>query len=53
METLRRLNQDDGVTIVQVTHSEKQAGYGDRIVNLVDGQVEEDYMIRESAVSAE
>jgi len=43
METLRRLNQDDGVTIVQVTHSEKQAGYGDRIVNLVDGAVEDDF----------
>jgi ABC-type lipoprotein export system ATPase subunit len=43
METLRRLNQDDGVTIVQVTHSEKQASYGDRIVNLVDGQVEDDF----------
>jgi ABC-type lipoprotein export system ATPase subunit len=50
METLRRLNQDDGVTIVQVTHSEKQASYGDRIVNLVDGQVEEDYLLREKAV---
>jgi ABC-type lipoprotein export system ATPase subunit len=50
METLRRLNQDDGVTIVQVTHSEKQASYGDRIVNLVDGRVEEDYRLREEAV---
>ena len=50
METLRRLNQEDGVTIVQVTHSEKQANYGDRIVNLVDGQVEEDYLLREEAM---
>ena len=45
METLRRLNQDDGVTIVQVTHSEKQARYGDRIVQLVDGRVADDYPI--------
>ncbi len=45
METLRRLNQEDGVTIVQVTHSEKQARYGDRIVNLVDGRVADDYPI--------
>ena len=49
METLRRLNQEDGVTIVQVTHSEKQARYGDRIVNLVDGQVEDDFPTSELA----
>jgi ABC-type lipoprotein export system ATPase subunit len=51
METLRRLNQEDGVTIVQVTHSEKQAQYGDRIVTLVDGQVEDDYQLREEVAS--
>jgi ABC-type lipoprotein export system ATPase subunit len=42
METLQTLNQEDGVTIVQVTHSERQAQYGKRIVRLVDGQVKED-----------
>ncbi len=42
METLRRLNKEDGVTVVQVTHSEAQAQYGDRIVQLVDGRVEAD-----------
>jgi ABC-type lipoprotein export system ATPase subunit len=42
METLQRLNREDGVTIVQVTHSEHQAQYGTRIVRLVDGKVEED-----------
>jgi ABC-type lipoprotein export system ATPase subunit len=45
METLRRLNREDDVTIVQVTHSEKQAAYGDRIVELVDGQVDDDYEV--------
>jgi ABC-type lipoprotein export system ATPase subunit len=49
METLRRLNQEDGVTIVQVTHSEKQAQYGDRIVKLVDGAVEDDFPASEVA----
>jgi len=43
METLRDLNDDDGVTIVQVTHSEKQASYSKRIIELVDGAVAEDY----------
>ena len=43
MQTLRDLNQTDGVTVVQVTHSKSQARYGDRIVNLVDGAVEDDF----------
>jgi len=54
METLARLNAEDDVTIVQVTHSEKQAAYGDRIVELVDGQIEDDYPVEaERAVPAE
>jgi len=30
---------NEGVTIIQVTHSEKNAGYGTRIVNLLDGMI--------------
>jgi ABC-type lipoprotein export system ATPase subunit len=37
MELFRKLNQEDGVTIVQVTHSEENAAYGTRIVRLADG----------------
>jgi ABC-type lipoprotein export system ATPase subunit len=36
MELFRQLN-DQGTTIVQVTHSEVNAGYGNRIINLADG----------------
>ncbi|MBD3616751.1 MAG: ABC transporter ATP-binding protein [Gracilimonas sp.] len=36
MEMFKKLN-DEGVTIIQVTHSEKMAGYGNRIINLKDG----------------
>lgn len=36
MELFKRLN-DEGATIVQVTHSEANAGYGNRIVKLKDG----------------
>jgi ABC-type lipoprotein export system ATPase subunit len=36
MELFKRLN-DEGTTIVQVTHSETNAAYGDRIINLFDG----------------
>lgn len=40
MELFRKLNQEDKVTIIQVTHSEKNAEYGSRIINLLDGKVE-------------
>ena len=30
---------NEGVTIIQVTHSEKNAAYGTRIVNLLDGMI--------------
>ncbi|MNT01463.1 ABC transporter ATP-binding protein YtrE [compost metagenome] len=39
MDLFTRLNKEDGVTIVQVTHSEKNASYGSRIINLLDGKV--------------
>jgi ABC-type lipoprotein export system ATPase subunit len=38
MELFRRLNQD-GTTIVQVTHSEQNAAYGNRVVRLHDGWI--------------
>ena len=38
MELFERLNAE-GTTIVQVTHSEVNAAYGNRIVNLADGWV--------------
>jgi ABC-type lipoprotein export system ATPase subunit len=42
MDMFKKLN-DDGVTIIQVTHSEKMAAYGNRIINLRDGAlVQED-----------
>ena len=39
MNIFKGLN-DEGVTIIQVTHSEKNAGYGSRIVNLLDGRID-------------
>jgi len=39
MELFKELN-DEGVTIIQVTHSEKNASYGKRIIHLLDGMVE-------------
>jgi putative ABC transport system ATP-binding protein len=39
MEIFKKINKEDGVTIVQVTHSLENAQYGNRILNLKDGQV--------------
>jgi len=40
MELFKQLNEEDGVTIIQATHSEKNAAYGSKIINLLDGRVE-------------
>jgi putative ABC transport system ATP-binding protein len=40
MELFKQLN-DQGATIVQVTHSEENARYGDRVIRLRDGLMEE------------
>lgn len=39
MRLFKELNEKDGVTIVQVTHSEKNAAYGNRIIRLKDGWI--------------
>lgn len=41
MDIFKQLNSE-GVTIVQVTHSEKNAAYGSRIVHLLDGRIEKE-----------
>ena len=40
MELFSELNKE-GVTIIQVTHSEKNATYGSRIIHLLDGRIDE------------
>ncbi|MBK7869991.1 MAG: ABC transporter ATP-binding protein [Saprospiraceae bacterium] len=40
MEWFKHLNKEEGVTIIQVTHSEKNAEYGSRVINLLDGMVQ-------------
>jgi putative ABC transport system ATP-binding protein len=41
MDIFRELN-NEGVTIIQVTHSEKNAAYGSRIIHLLDGRIEKE-----------
>lgn len=45
MEIFKKLN-NEGMTIIQVTHSEKNAQYGSRIIRLEDGAVTGDYPTR-------
>ena len=40
MQLLKKLNQE-GKTIIQVTHSEENASYGNRIIRIKDGWIEE------------
>ena len=46
MDLFKKLNQEEGITIVQVTHSEKNAQYGNRILNIEDGVIKEDVSVK-------
>ncbi len=48
MELFSKLNRE-GTTVIQVTHSEKNAQYGNRIIQLKDGWVESDLPTRRAA----
>jgi len=39
MRVFTTLNKEEGMTILQVTHSEKNAAYGNRIIELLDGMI--------------
>lgn len=53
MQTIRDLNQKDGVTIVQVTHNREYAGIGDRVVELLDGRIEKEYVTGQATTSSD
>lgn len=44
MQLFKKLNQEEGVTIIQVTHSEKNAAYAHRIIELLDGRIEKEHV---------
>ncbi len=48
MAELKRLN-DQGTTIIMVTHSDEHAKYGSRIVNMLDGEILPDTASAEAA----
>jgi putative ABC transport system ATP-binding protein len=42
MELLERFNQEQGITIVMVTHEAEMAAYARRVVHFIDGQIDGD-----------
>ncbi len=52
METLTRLNREQGVTIVVVTHEADIAAYADRVLTMRDGQIISDTRNPKPAVTA-
>ncbi|SPF77118.1 putative ABC transporter ATP-binding protein YknY [Aliiroseovarius pelagivivens] len=49
MELMVDLNQQDGITIVMVTHEEDMAEFGKRLIWMVDGKVEYDRPTKRAA----
>jgi putative ABC transport system ATP-binding protein len=49
MELLRRLNREEGLTIVMVTHEEDMAAFASRLVVFTDGRVVRDEPVTEGA----
>lgn len=47
MELFKKLNEEEGITIIQVTHSEINASYGNRILHLLDGVIKEDIAVEQ------
>ncbi len=39
MKLFKKINEEENITIVQVTHSKESAEYGNRIINLKDGEI--------------
>ncbi|MBS2097243.1 ABC transporter ATP-binding protein [Carboxylicivirga linearis] len=42
MKLLKKLNEEEGITIIQVTHNEEFAQYGKRIIRIEDGMKKSD-----------
>jgi putative ABC transport system ATP-binding protein len=45
MDLLKKLNEEEGITIIQVTHNEEFARYGKRIIRIADGMIASDQAV--------
>lgn len=47
MELFSKMNKEKGITIIQVTHSQQAAAYGNRFIRMKDGVIESDSMMNQ------
>lgn len=45
LELLRKINKENGKTIIMVTHSVESTSYGNRLIKLLDGEIEQDIRV--------
>lgn len=53
MEIFQRLNREQGITMILVTHEPDIADYADRVIVFKDGKIKKDYRIEQSRNAAE
>ncbi|HZO06496.1 MAG TPA: ATP-binding cassette domain-containing protein, partial [Solirubrobacterales bacterium] len=53
MEIFQRLNRDQGITLVLVTHEPDIAQYSKRVIVFKDGKINRDYPVADSRNAAE
>jgi putative ABC transport system ATP-binding protein len=53
MRTLRRVADEDGKSVLLVTHNPRDAGFADRVLFLVDGEIQADPVLRGPGIPVE
>ena len=53
MEIFQRLNREQGITLILVTHESDIAEYADRVIVFKDGKIKKDYRIEKSRDAAD
>jgi putative ABC transport system ATP-binding protein len=53
MEIFQRLNREDGITLILVTHEHDIAEYADRVIVFKDGKIKNDYLVANRRDAAE
>jgi putative ABC transport system ATP-binding protein len=53
MEIFQRLNREQGITLVLVTHETDIAEYADRVIVFKDGKIKKDYPVEKPRNAAE
>ena len=53
MQTLRRVCDEDGKSVLLVTHNPRDAAFADRVLFLVDGQLDPAHELRGPGIQVE